>query len=226
MWMESASNIHIHSVISKLYHFYKLFHDFIRSLFIFKVILYYSLYGFTTLRSHFNLEEVLLYSYWLIKLLVDGVADCHSFTLLKPSSVRWVLIKTWSGTLNMEVLTNWCKPTRLLSALSKKARRIDERYYQDGICCWKFILLRRRKTPGNWNENSRESTEGKTAIVSQWFTTTSWLLELKLKKTSQKKSLQKLQRKYIWTSSYQAILTRSPLNTTQKTFREQPRETG
>ena len=86
--MESASDIYTYSVISELYRFYKLFHDFIRSLFIFKVILCYSLYGFTTLRSHLNLEEISLYSYWLIKLLVDGVADCHSFTLLKPLSAR------------------------------------------------------------------------------------------------------------------------------------------
>ena len=51
--------------------------------FIFKVILYYSLYGFTTLGSHFDLEEILLHFYWLIILMVDGVANCHNFTSLK-----------------------------------------------------------------------------------------------------------------------------------------------
>ena len=51
--------------------------------FIFKVILNYSLYGFTTLGSHFDLEEILLHSYWMIILMMDGVADCHNFTSLK-----------------------------------------------------------------------------------------------------------------------------------------------
>ena len=54
--------------------------------FIFKVILYHSLYGFTTLRSHFNLGEILLQSYWLIILMKAGVADCHNFTSLRLSS--------------------------------------------------------------------------------------------------------------------------------------------
>ena len=59
-------------IISSFYHY----------LFIFKVILYCSLYGFTTLESHFKLEEILLHSYWMIRLMVDGVADGHIFTYL------------------------------------------------------------------------------------------------------------------------------------------------
>ena len=83
-------------LISKTLLFTKLFHDFILFYFIlfyfdifysvFKVILYYSLYGFTTLKGHFNLGEILLQSYWLIIPMKTGVADCHNFTSLSLSS--------------------------------------------------------------------------------------------------------------------------------------------
>ena len=78
-------------LISKTLLFAKLFHDFILFYFILfhsisKVILHYSLYGFTTLRSHFNLAEILLQSYWLIIPMKAGVADCHNFTSLSLSS--------------------------------------------------------------------------------------------------------------------------------------------
>ena len=88
MWMESASDIYIYSFISKLYLFYKLFHDFIRHLFSFKVISHQSLYGFATMRTHFCSEEIMLHSDWLIKLVMDSVAVCHIFTLLKLISAR------------------------------------------------------------------------------------------------------------------------------------------
>ena len=79
-------------LISKTLLFTKLFHDFILFYFIlfystFKVILYHSLYGFATLRSHVSLGEILLLSYWLSISMVDGVADRHIFTHLKSSSI-------------------------------------------------------------------------------------------------------------------------------------------
>ena len=40
---------------------------FIEILFNFKVIIYYSLYGFTTLGEPFYLEGIMLHSYWLIR---------------------------------------------------------------------------------------------------------------------------------------------------------------
>ena len=88
MWLETASLIYIYSLSSKLYQFYRLFHDFIFFYLIPRCFFYYSSYGLTTLRSHFCLEGIMLHSYWLIKSAMDGVAVCHIFILLKPSSAR------------------------------------------------------------------------------------------------------------------------------------------
>ena len=84
--------LHFPYLFRKLYYFAELFHDFILFhfilfYFIFKVILYHSLYGFATLRSHVSLGEILLLSYWLSISMVDGVADRHIFTHLKSSSI-------------------------------------------------------------------------------------------------------------------------------------------
>ena len=87
MWIKSASVIYIISFISKtLQNYFMIIFSFILLYFVFKVTLYCSLFGFTTLGSHFDLEAILLHSYWLIIMMVDGLADCHNFTSLKLSS--------------------------------------------------------------------------------------------------------------------------------------------
>ena len=73
-------------ILQKYFMILFLFHFFISFYLIFKVILHYSLYGSTTLRSHFELGEILLHFYWLITLMMDGVADRHIFTYMKVSS--------------------------------------------------------------------------------------------------------------------------------------------
>ena len=73
-------------ILKKTLLFYELFHDFTISLFISKVILYYSLHGFMALKTHFELGEKLLLSYWLSRTMADGVAFSYIFTHLKFSS--------------------------------------------------------------------------------------------------------------------------------------------
>ena len=73
-------------ILKTILSFYELFHDFTISLFIFKVILYCSLYGFMALKTHFELREKLLLSYWLSRTTADGMVFSYIFTHLKFSS--------------------------------------------------------------------------------------------------------------------------------------------
>ena len=66
--------LHLPYLFRKLCYFannFMILFYFILFYFIFEVILRYSLYGLTTLRSHFHSGRIILHSYWLIR-TADG----------------------------------------------------------------------------------------------------------------------------------------------------------
>ena len=71
MWIESASDIYISFIYFEnfgiLQNYFMILSYFISFLFVFKVILYYSLYGITTVGSHSESMKNLLLSYWLLR---------------------------------------------------------------------------------------------------------------------------------------------------------------